>query len=59
MKKTMSEILLHALASVMKIVKCEMGEYLKDCTCMKSLFTCIKSIVDDLVVTFDEIEELN
>ena len=41
----MPEILVHVLASVIRI---ETGEYIKDCEWMKSL-------VDDLVITFDEI----
>ena len=41
----MPEILVHVLASVIRI---EIGEYIKDCEWMKSL-------ADDLVITFDEI----
>ena len=43
----MPRILVHVFAGV---TDCEIGEYLKDCTCMKSL-------ADDLVVTQDQIAD--
>ena len=43
----MPGILVHVLASVIRI---EIREHLKNCECMKRL-------VDDLVATFDEIED--
>ena len=43
-KKIMLEILAYVIVSV---TDCDMGEYLKDCA-------CIKSLADDLVVTCNE-----
>lgn len=32
---------------IVSVADCDIGQYLKDCT-------CIKSLVDDLVISFDE-----